>query len=147
MLCAKCHKNEATVHFDTVTDGKVAETVHLCKVCAAACGLPSTAAKEPEPWSVMGKKCEFCGQAAASRVVYPGTEIYWCSDCGLEFGRVIMDLCQSERPDLIQRKNDGSPSLTLGCNPENRDWEEQLHRKTAQILKERRRQDGQDKGS
>ena len=147
MLCAKCHKNEATVHFNTVTDGKVAETVRLCNVCAAACELSSTVAKEPEPWSVVGKKCEFCGLAAYSRVVYPRTKIYWCSNCGLEFGRMIMALCLSERPDLIQRTSDGRPSLILGCNPENRAWEEQLHRKTAQMLKERRRQDGRDKGS
>ena len=86
-------------------------------------------------------------EAAASRVVYPGTEIYWCSHCGLEFGRIIMDLCLCERPDLIQRKNDGSLSVILCCNPENHAWEEQLHRKTAQILKERRRQDGYGEGS
>jgi protein-arginine kinase activator protein McsA len=79
MICAKCNKQEATVHFTAVTDGKAPETVHLCKVCAAACGLRSVDANEAESW-----------EAA---------------------------------------------------------WEEQLHRKAVQILKERRRQDGGDKGS
>src|SRR5437016_12898363 len=97
--------------------------------------------------SVVEKECEFCGRAASSRVAYPATEIYWCSDCGLEFGCIIMDLCLSERPDLMRQTKDGSPSLILGCNPENHAWEEQLHRKTALILKERRRQAGRGKGS
>ena len=35
MLCAKCHKNEATMHFTIVVDGKDDETVQLCKDCAA----------------------------------------------------------------------------------------------------------------
>ena len=105
-------------------------------------------AEEFRSWLVVGKKCEFCRQAASTRIMYPGTEIYWCSDCGLEFVRVIMDLCQMERPDLIQLTDDGSSSLILGCKTKNRDlaWEEQLHWKAAQIIKERRKQDGRDKG-
>jgi len=79
MICAKCNKSEATVHFTAVTDGKPAEPVHLCNVCAAAFGLLSADANERELW-----------EAA---------------------------------------------------------WEEQLHRNTAQILKERNEQDGRDKGS
>jgi len=79
MICAKCNKNEATVHFTAVTDGRPAEPVHLCNVCAVAFGLLSADANERELW-----------EAA---------------------------------------------------------WGEQLHRKAAQILKERGEQDGRDKGS
>ena len=52
-----------------------------------------------------------------------------------------------EQPDLIQRTKEGSSSLILGCDPENHSWEEEVHQKAAQTLKERRRQDGRDKGS
>ena len=36
MRCAKCHKNEATIHFTPVVDGKPQKIVHLCKDCAPA---------------------------------------------------------------------------------------------------------------
>jgi len=34
MRCAKCHRNEATIQFTPVVDGKPRKTVHLCKDCA-----------------------------------------------------------------------------------------------------------------
>ena len=34
MRCAKCHKNEATIHFTPVVDGKPQKTIPLCKACA-----------------------------------------------------------------------------------------------------------------
>jgi protein-arginine kinase activator protein McsA len=121
MLCVKCHKNEASVDFTPVRDGKVGDTIRLCTECASACGLRDLQAGEFPSWSVAGKKCDFCGKAATTRIWYPSTEIYWCSDCGPEFGCVIIDLCQIERPDLIQLTEDGSPSLILGCKTKNRD--------------------------
>jgi hypothetical protein len=36
MRCAKCHKNEASIDFTPVVDGKPQKTVHLCKDCAPA---------------------------------------------------------------------------------------------------------------
>jgi len=30
MLCAKCHKNEATVHFTPLSDGRAQDTISLC---------------------------------------------------------------------------------------------------------------------
>jgi|ERR1039458_2905484 hypothetical protein len=36
MRCAKCHKNEATIHFTPVVDGKPQKIVHLCKDCVPA---------------------------------------------------------------------------------------------------------------
>jgi len=56
MICAKCHKNEATVHFTAVIDGKAQKNVHLCNVCAAACGLKSANADDPEEWEVAWEK-------------------------------------------------------------------------------------------
>ena|SRR5436190_23763283 len=147
MVCAKCHKNDATIHFTLVHDGKAGEAVHLCNGCASACGLPNIHPNEPESGLAHGTKCDFCGQSASSRVAYPKLQICCCTACGVQFGRIIIDLCLSERPHLIQRENDGSPSLSLGCNPENFAWVENLLRKTAQVLKQRRKQDGRDKDS
>jgi hypothetical protein len=148
MLCSKCHKN-ATFQFTPVGHGRAKDAMWFCADCLSACGLGDILSQELQSQSLVGKKREFCGQAAYTRILYPGTEIYSCWGCGLEFGRVIMDLCQAERPDLIQRTKDGCPSLTFGCKTMNRDlvWEEQLHRRAAQIIKERRRQDGRDRGS
>jgi hypothetical protein len=42
MRCAKCHTNEATIHFTPVVGGKPQKTVHLCKDCA-----PDTGGKSP----------------------------------------------------------------------------------------------------
>ena len=67
MLCAKCHKNDATVHFTAVMDGKREETIHLCTDCAPALtGFQSFDPRELEALSVIGKKCEFCGKEAFS---------------------------------------------------------------------------------
>ena len=95
----------------------------------------------------VGKRREFCGQAASSGVVYPGVKIYWCFDCGLEFGRIFSNLCISERPDLMQRTKEDSSFLSICCDPELQAWSEAANQKAVQILRERRRQDGRDKGS
>jgi protein-arginine kinase activator protein McsA len=39
MLCAKCHQNEAMIHFTTVVNGSEEQTVHLCKDCAPPTGF------------------------------------------------------------------------------------------------------------
>jgi hypothetical protein len=148
MLCAKCHKNEATIHFTCVVEGKEEETVHFCKDCApASTGFHTLDPKELEALAVTGKKCEFCGRAAHSGVMDAGRPIYWCFDCGMEFGRVLADLCISERPDLVQRSKEAASFLSLSGAPEFRAWSQAANRKAVQILRERRRQDGRDKGS
>jgi protein-arginine kinase activator protein McsA len=104
MLCAKCHQNEATIHFTTVVDGAEEESVHLCKDCAPPTGfdLDKLDLKQIEALSVVGKKCEFCGREAFSgEMRASGGAIYWCFDCGLEFGAIFRDLLLAERPDLL----------------------------------------------
>src|SRR5258706_208303 len=64
MLCAKCHKNEATIHFTAVVDGKEGRSVHLCKDCAPPGAASLTLEpKHLEALSVTGRNCEFCGRA------------------------------------------------------------------------------------
>src|SRR5438128_2607494 len=118
-LCAKCHQNEATIHFTTVVDGAEDETVHLCRDCAPLTGLKNLDLnnldlKELEALSVIGKKCEFCGKEAFSgQMVASGGAIYWCFDCGMEFGRILSELCISERPDLMQLSKEQSSFLSF----------------------------------
>lgn len=148
MVCARCQKNEATVHFTCVVQGEVEETFDLCQECAqATSGFGSLDPRALEALSVAGKKCEFCGQAAHSGVMDATHPIYWCFDCGMELGRILVDLCRAERPDLIQRGKEATSFLSALGDPDFRPWSEAVHRKAAQMLRERRRQDGRDKGS
>ena|SRR5438094_5122994 len=148
MLCAKCQKKEAMIDFIIVVDGKEDETVHLCNDCAPPTGLHTLDPKELEALSVIGKKCEFCGNEAFSgEMVASGGAIYWCFDCGLEFGRILTELVTSERPDLMQRSKEESSFLAFCCDPELQAWSEEAKGRAAQTLRERRRRDGRDEGS
>ena len=150
MLCAKCHQKEAMVHFKTVVDGTEEEAVHLCKDCAPPMGfdLDNVDLMQIEALSVVGKKCEFCGRDAFSGEMRAGGgAIYWCFDCGLEFAGIFRDLLVGERPDLLQRSKDGSSFLSFCSDTELQAWSATANQKAVQTLKERRRQDGRDKGS
>lgn len=150
MLCAKCHQNEATIHFTTVVDGSEEETLHLCGDCAPPTGfdLGKLDMKEIERLSVVGKKCEFCGRDASSGEMRVGSgAIYWCFDCGLEHGRILMDLLASEQPYLLQRNKEESSFLAFCSDPRLQAWSASASERATQTLKKRRRQDGRDKGS
>ena len=150
MLCAKCHKNEATIHFKTVVDVEAEETVHLCPDCAPPTGfnLDKLDLKEIEALSVIGKKCEFCGKEAFSGEMRAnGGATYWCFNCGLELGRILSDLLVAERPDLLQRSKDESSFLSVCSDTGLQAWSAAASQKAVQTLKERRREDGRDKGS
>lgn len=146
MLCAKCHQKGATIHFRMVVDGAEEETVPLCPDCAPPTGFMDL--KEIEALSVIGKKCEFCGKDAVSGAIGArGGAIHWCFDCGLEFIRILSDSLVSERPDLLQRSKEESSFLSFCADPGLQAWSEAASQKAVQTLKERRRQDGHDKGS
>ncbi len=149
MLCAKCHQNEATIHFTAVVDGTEEETVHFCKDCAPpGLDLSELDMKQIEVLSVVGKKCEFCGKEAfAGEMRAGGGAIYWCFDCGLELGDILRDLLVAERPDLLQRSKEESSFLSFYSNVGLQAWSASAHQRATQSLKERRRQDGRDKGS
>jgi len=157
MLCAKCHQNEATIHFTSVVDGLGEETVHLCKDCAPPTGfdLHKLDLKQIETLSVVGKKCEFCGREAISGEMRAGGgAIYWCFDCGLELGVILRDLLLAEQSELLQRSTEllqrnkeASACLSFCSDPGFQAWSISASQRAAQTLKERRRQDGRDKGS
>jgi hypothetical protein len=150
VLCAKCHQNEATVHFTTLVDGTEEEAVHLCKDCAPDTGfdLDKLDLKQIEALSVIGKKCEFCGRDAFSGEMRAGGgAIYWCFDCGVEFGGILRDLLLTERPDLLERSKEDSSFLSFCSDSGLQAWSASASQRATQTLKERRRQDGRDKGS
>jgi len=150
MLCAKCHQNEAKIHFTTVVDGSEQQTVHLCKDCAPPTGfdLDKLDPKQIEALSVVGKKCEFCGRDAFSGEMRAGGgAIYWCFDCGLEFTDILRDLLLTEQPDLLRRSQEESLFLSFCSDPGLQAWFASASQRATQALKERRRQDGRDEGS
>ena len=64
MLCAKCQKNEATIHVTTVV-GTEQETVDFCRNCAPpSLGDLDHEKAMAEARSMLEKKCEFCGAQA-----------------------------------------------------------------------------------
>ena len=131
------------IHFNTVVDGAAEETVHLCKDCAPPTGFENLDLERLEVLSVVGKKCEFCGQGAFSGVLDPQSPIYWCYDCGIEFSRILTDLCRSERPDLLQRSSADSSFLSICCDPEVQAWSTAASRKAVQLLRGRRQHGSQ----
>jgi hypothetical protein len=148
MVCEKCHQNEATIHLTTVMDGKEEDTLNLCKNCAPPLGFENLTLEQLQALSVVGKKCEFCGKPALSGEMVPGgNAIYWCFDCGAELGRIVTDLLMSERADFMQRAKEGSLSLLTAWNSQVQAWSVEAQRKAVQLLRDRRRQDGRDKGS
>ncbi len=141
MLCAKCQKNEATVHLTTVV-GTEQETVDLCRDCAPP-GIAGLDLGKAKALSTTGKKCEFCGAAAYSgQVLSGGGTTYWCFKCGTELMSIVAELVKTERPDLLRRSKKDSSFVAFCSDPEVLAWSEVANQKAVRILKERRKQDG-----
>jgi len=86
-LCSKCNQNETTIQFTTVVvaggeEGVKSETVDFCSNCSPPDGLDlkNLDIAKLKAMSVIGKKCEFCGQAALSGITGAAGTIYWCFD-------------------------------------------------------------------
>jgi transposase-like protein len=144
-LCSKCHQNEATVHLTCVMGG-LEEKVHLCKDCAPATGFEGLSLEEIKAFSIIGKKCDFCGEDATSGVGSPrSTSTYLCRDCGWEWSRISQELLTSEHPEMIQRMAGARSFLSTSFDPEFTAVANDTSQKATRLLKERRRQDGRDK--
>ncbi len=144
-FCAKCEKNEATIHFTPVAEGKVQETVHLCQDCApASVRRYSLSPKKPEglsaagELSVVGKQCEFCGKAARYGSMIGGRAVYRCQDCHEEMACIILDLSTTEGLPL-KRSIEGAVSFITFDSPELHAWLEAVQLKAIEILNKRRR--------
>jgi ribosomal protein L24E len=144
-LCVKCRKNSATVHLTALVGGAVMEKADFCKACAPSDGFANLDPEKLKALYALGKECMFCGRPAVSGTI--GSAQYWCFDCGMELGQIFAELCASERPELMQRNQEESSFLALCFDPELLTWTEEANRKAEQTLRERRRQDGRDKGN
>lgn len=137
MLCAKCQKNEATIHVTTVV-GTQHEMVDFCGNCAPpSLGALDHKGAMAEARSMLEEKCELCGAQAYAHLEFAGSEaIYLCFGCESERMSIVMESLKTERPDLARTKDAGS----IYADPVS-------SRRSIQLLKERRREDGRDKQS
>src|SRR2546426_12506377 len=106
-LCARCHQNEATIHFTSVVDGAEDETIDLCKDCAPLTVLKNLALKELEALSVIWKKCEFCGELAHPALPSPATRVT------VRIGRKVVDR-EEMGEDLTASRFVGFDPLLVG---------------------------------
>lgn len=74
MLCQNCNKEEATVHFTEIIDGKVIE-LNLCKKCAEKKGINLTIADDLS---------EFISSLSGDHL-QPEDDGRCCPNCGLSF--------------------------------------------------------------
>jgi hypothetical protein len=126
------------------------EAVHLCRDCAPpmALDLEKLDLKQIEALSVVGKKCEFCGRDAFSgEMSAGGGGIYWCFDCGMERGVILRDLLIAERSDVLERSKEESSFVSFFSDAGLQAWSASASERATQTMKERRREDGRDKGS
>lgn len=139
MLCAKCHKTEATVHLTTIVGEEKVERIDLCPQCApAVTGYGDLNPEKLKALSPVGKKCEFCAKEAVSgQMEQKGGAIYWCFDCGAEFGRIVTESVMAERPDLFQQAKEPGWSAAIFTNQEIQDWLQALNERAVKMLKER----------
>src|SRR5947209_2618564 len=146
MLCAKCHKNEATVHFTTAVETEE-ERVDLCKDCAPG-GIADLDLENAKALSIIGKKCHLCvAEADSGELVPGGGATYWCFNCGAERMRIATELLRTERPDFLQPSKGPVSFLSSISDSDFQTWAQAASRRSVQLLKEKRRQDGRDQGS
>jgi hypothetical protein len=73
--------------------------------------------------------------------------IYWCFDCGAERMSIATELLRTERPDLLQPSKEPVSFLSSISDSDFQTWAQAASRKSVELLKDKRRQDGRDKGS
>jgi len=141
MRCTKCHKNEATIHFTPVVNGRAQKTIHLCKDCAPArTKSHALDPKKPEALPVKGKRCDFCDRRARFGSIdkVTGKLGYVCTDCATELRNIMLELCVAEKPHLMERI-EGTVTFISRDAPKVRAWLKVAGEKAKEILKERRR--------
>lgn len=140
MLCAKCQKNEATLHFTTILHGREEETIQLCKDCdTEVTRFPTFDPSKLEPLPVIARKCEFCGKDAFSGKTLAGDRaIYWCFACEAEYRRTFAELFFSEHPRFMESVKTRSSFLPFLSPQQFQAWSTEAGQRVVQIMKERR---------
>lgn len=146
MLCAKCQRNEATIHFVTVMDGRESAPIDLCTTCAPNLGFnPETIDPAAlEALSVVGKTCEFCGASADSGLRSTAGEVtWWCAACGGEFDAILGELMKEmdlvEHPAFAPQGSDPAAFLAICSDPAIAARMEEVGEKAIEKLRERKR--------
>jgi hypothetical protein len=148
MRCAKCHKNEATIHFTPVAAGKPRKTLHLCKDCAPTGTKSHTLdPKTPEPLPAKGKRCGFCRRPARFGETTAGRARYWCLNCATELRDIYLEICASERHPRLMERVEGTLTFMLRDDPEVPAWMVGAGLRASKIFIDRRRDHGRNKGS
>jgi protein-arginine kinase activator protein McsA len=139
MVCAKCQKNEATVHLTTILHGSGEETIHLCKDCGTEITRFSTLdPSKLEALPVIAKKCEFCDKEAFSgKTLAGGSTIYWCFDCEAEYRRTFAGLFIGEHPGFMESIKTRSSFLPSLSPQQFQEWSAETGQRVVQILRER----------
>ena len=139
MLCAKCQKNEATVHFTRILHGGEEPTLQLCSSCyAEARPIPSIDAGKLEMLPVLAKKCEFCGKDSFSGKTFEGAPMtFWCFDCEAEYRRIFAGLFIGDHPDLMESLKTRSPFPPSFSPQQFQVWSAEAGQRAMQILSQR----------
>jgi hypothetical protein len=146
MLCAKCQKNEATLHLTTILHARGEETIHLCEDCGTEITrVPTLEPSKLEVLPVIGRKCEFCGEDAFSgKPLAGGSAIYWCFECEAEYRRTFAELFIREHLELMERVKARSSHQPFISAPQLQAWLAEAGQRVVQILKERRQGNDRD---
>jgi protein arginine kinase activator len=82
MLCERCGKNEAKIHYTEIKD-KGMTTRHLCESCAAALGLDATPAVSPAAAAAAAPLADFLAQMGKAIASESAAAAGTCPSCGL----------------------------------------------------------------
>ena len=149
MLCAKCEKNEATLHLTTILHGRGEETIHFCKDCGTEMThLPAVDLSNLEVLPVIARRCEFCGKDAFTRKALAGdSAIYWCFDCEAEYRRTFAELFIGEHLEFMERIKTQSSFLPFLSPQQFEAWSAEACQRVIQIMKGRRQGNDRDVAS
>jgi protein-arginine kinase activator protein McsA len=140
MLCAKCQKQEATVHVTTILHGGKEETIRLCQDCDTdTARFPTFDPSQVETLPIIARKCEFCGEEAFSaKALADGRTIYWCFNCQAEYRRTFTQLFIGEHAEFMECVKTRSPFPTSFSPQQFQTWAADADQRVVQIMKERR---------
>ncbi len=146
MVCAKCQRNEATVHLTTILHGGAEETLHLCKDCGSE--LETSDPRNLEALPVIARKCEICGKDAFSGKTFAdGSTVYWCFDCEAEYRRTFAALFVGEHREFMESISTRRSCLPFLTPQQFQEWSAETEQRIVQILKERHQGNARDLAS
>ena len=67
-----------------------------------------------------------------------GSAIYWCFDCGAEYGRILAELLMFDHAEFMEQGKQLGSFLAFSTDPQLQAWSVEVGQKAMQILKERR---------